>query len=63
MLDLRHIKRICVLGAGTAGWFSALELRRVFDPSIEIVVISAPEIPIVGVGEGGFLILWMPCSV
>lgn len=53
MLNLRNIKRICVLGAGTAGWFAALELKRIFDPSVEIMLISAPEIPIVGVGEGG----------
>lgn len=55
MINLREIKKICILGAGTAGWFTALELRRIFDQSIKITVVSSPEIPIVGVGEGGIL--------
>ncbi|HRM14770.1 MAG TPA: tryptophan 7-halogenase [Acinetobacter parvus] len=55
MLNLRHIKKICVLGAGTAGWFAALELRKSFGSSVQIELISAPEIPIVGVGEGGIV--------
>lgn len=55
MLNLRGINQICVLGAGTAGWFTALELRRVFDESVNITVVSSPEVPIVGVGEGGIL--------
>jgi tryptophan halogenase len=55
MLNLRGMKRVVVVGGGTSGWFAALQLRRVFNSSVEVVVISAPEIPIVGVGEGGVL--------
>lgn len=55
MLNLRNSKRICILGGGTAGWFSALFLRKMFNPTTEIMLISTPEIPIVGVGEGGVL--------
>jgi tryptophan halogenase len=55
MLNLRGMDRVVVVGGGTAGWFAALQLRQVFSPSVEIMVISAPEIPIVGVGEGGVL--------
>lgn len=49
------MQRVCILGGGTAGWFAALYLRQIFSPSVEIMVVSAPEIPIVGVGEGGIL--------
>ncbi|USA55593.1 tryptophan 7-halogenase [Acinetobacter sp. C32I] len=55
MLNLRGLNRIVVVGGGTAGWFAALQLRQVFSSSVEVVVVSAPEIPIVGVGEGGVL--------
>ena len=49
------MNRVVVVGGGTAGWFAALQLRQLFSPSVEVMVISAPEIPIVGVGEGGVL--------
>lgn len=49
------MNRVVVVGGGTAGWFAALQLRQLFSPSVEVMVISAPEIPIVGVGEGGLL--------
>lgn len=55
MLNLRGMNRVVVVGGGTAGWFAALQLRQLFSASVEIMVISAPEIPIVGVGEGGVL--------
>ncbi|MDM1020995.1 MULTISPECIES: tryptophan 7-halogenase [Acinetobacter] len=55
MINLRGMNRVVVVGGGTAGWFAALQLRQLFSPSVEVMVISAPEIPIVGVGEGGVL--------
>lgn len=55
MLNLRGMKRVCIVGGGTAGWFAALRLRQIFSESVEITLISAPEIPIVGVGEGGVI--------
>ncbi|GAB01518.1 tryptophan 7-halogenase [Acinetobacter venetianus] len=55
MLNLRGMNRVVVVGGGTAGWFAALQLRQLFSASVEIMVISAPQIPIVGVGEGGVL--------
>ncbi|WP_211441421.1 tryptophan 7-halogenase [Collimonas humicola] len=54
-LDLSKARRIVVLGAGTAGLFAALEMRRIFGPSADITVIESPNAPIVGVGEGGIL--------
>lgn len=48
------IKRIAIVGGGTAGWLAAnhlgVELAR--DPEIEITLIESSDIPIIGVGEG-----------
>ncbi|MCD1127021.1 tryptophan 7-halogenase [Jinshanibacter sp. LJY008] len=55
MLNLRTPKRIVILGGGTAGWFAALTLRRIFSANVEVRVIESSQIGIVGVGEGGLL--------
>lgn len=55
MLNIRSARRHVVVGGGTAGWFAALTLRRLFDPSIEVRLIESPDIGIVGVGEGGLI--------
>lgn len=55
MLNLSRLKRVVVLGGGTAGWFAAITLRRVFSPQVEVLVIESSKIGIVGVGEGGLL--------
>ncbi|MDR0781318.1 MAG: tryptophan 7-halogenase [Pseudomonadales bacterium] len=55
MLDLTNPKRIAIIGGGTAGWFAALTFRRLFSPAVEVTLIEAPEIPIIGVGEGGLI--------
>ncbi|KFC06233.1 tryptophan halogenase [Trabulsiella guamensis ATCC 49490] len=55
MLSLKGIKRVVVLGGGTAGWYTALSLRKLFSANVEIRVVESTEIGIVGVGEGGLL--------
>jgi tryptophan halogenase len=55
MLNLRDAKRITVIGGGTAGWFSALTLRKICDARVEVRVIESPTIGIIGVGEGGLV--------
>ncbi len=45
--------RIVVLGGGTAGWMAAnLMAKRWTDRNVEITVLEAPDIGIIGVGEG-----------
>lgn len=48
------IKKVAILGGGTAGWLAAnhlgLEVGR--DSEVEITLIESPDIPPIGVGEG-----------
>jgi tryptophan halogenase len=44
------VRRVGVVGGGTAGWFTALALRAQI-PELEITVIETPSVPIIGVGE------------
>ena len=48
------IKRVAIVGGGSAGWLAAnhlgFELR--LDPDVEITLIESEDLPIIGVGEG-----------
>ena len=51
-----RIRKIVIVGGGTAGWLSAIHLSRFWKRGrgagdLEITVVEAPDIPIVGVGE------------
>lgn len=45
-----QVKRIIIVGGGSAGWMSAAMLSQEF-PDKEIALIESPDIPIIGVGE------------
>jgi tryptophan halogenase len=47
---IKNIKKIVVLGGGSAGWMSASTLIKTY-PNIDISVIESPKIPTIGVGE------------
>ena len=47
----RRIKRIAVVGGGTAGWIAASALARKVGPTCTVQLIESPDIPTVGVGE------------
>ncbi len=44
------VRKVGVLGGGTAGWMTALALRAQI-PALEVTVIESSRIPIIGVGE------------
>jgi tryptophan halogenase len=44
------VRKVGILGGGTAGWFTALALRARL-PDVEVTVVESPKIPIIGVGE------------
>lgn len=46
-----RIKKVVVLGGGTAGWMTAAYLSKALQRSVEITVLEAPGIPRIGVGE------------
>ena len=49
---MKTVKSIVILGAGTAGYVTALILKQKFGVNINIKVIHSSKIGIIGVGEG-----------
>lgn len=45
------MKKICVIGGGTAGWITALSAKK-FNPEHQVTLIESEEIGILGAGEG-----------
>ena len=50
-MEKRRIRRVVVLGGGTAGWMTATALAKAFGPQLIVTLIESDEIGIVGVGE------------
>src|SRR5262245_32282983 len=48
--DSPGVRKIGILGGGTAGWLTALALRAQL-PWLDVSVIESSSIPIIGVGE------------
>jgi tryptophan halogenase len=46
-----QIKRIVILGGGTAGWMTASYLGKALQKTADITVLEAPTVPRIGVGE------------
>src|SRR6266567_3458925 len=46
-----QIKKIVILGGGTAGWMTASYLGKALQGTASITVLEAPSIPRIGVGE------------
>ena len=45
------VKRVVILGGGTAGWLAAAMLAKTWGRSLELVLVESEEIGTVGVGE------------
>lgn len=51
MTDDQRIRRIAIVGGGTAGWLAASMLARALPAGPSITVIESPEVGTIGVGE------------
>lgn len=47
----KAIKKVVVLGGGTAGWLSAALIKKVIGPSVDVELVESAQIGTVGVGE------------
>lgn len=48
----KPIKKIIVVGGGTAGWLTAGRIAAHHKGAIEVTLVESPNVPIIGVGEG-----------
>lgn len=46
-----RLKKVVILGGGTAGWMTAAYLGKALQGTVDITVLEAPSIPRIGVGE------------
>jgi tryptophan halogenase len=53
---VRPVKRIVIVGGGTAGWLTAgviaAKHRNRMPGGFSVTVVESPNVPIIGVGEG-----------
>lgn len=52
----RPVRKIVIVGGGTAGWITAAVVAAESlgrgDQAVEVVLVESPDVPIIGVGEG-----------
>ncbi|MFC4587079.1 tryptophan halogenase family protein [Sphaerisporangium corydalis] len=48
------IRKVVIVGGGTAGWMTATYLNRAFGDSVSVTVVESPRISTIGVGEATF---------
>ena len=51
LFKMKQIKKIVIVGGGTAGWSTAHHFLNNTHPDTEIIVVATKEVPIIGVGE------------
>jgi flavin-dependent dehydrogenase len=50
----QKIRRVLIVGGGSAGWMTAAYLTKALEAGIEIVLVESPNISTIGVGEATF---------
>lgn len=48
------IKKVVIVGGGTAGWMTASYLKASFGDRIDVTVVESPRVATIGVGEATF---------
>lgn len=49
--NTHKIKKVVIVGGGTAGWMSAATLSKILRETVDVTLIESDDIPTVGVGE------------
>jgi tryptophan halogenase len=52
------MNNITIVGGGTAGWFTALYMKKLYKDSANIILIESKDIGILGAGEGSVPLLY-----
>jgi len=50
-MEHNKIKKVVIVGGGTAGWIAAASLTKLLGKTLDVCLIESDEIPTVGVGE------------
>ena len=50
-MDDRRVRRVVIVGGGTAGWMAAAAINKIFGERLTVTLVESDEIGIVGVGE------------
>lgn len=50
-MDDRRVRRVVIVGGGTAGWMAAAAINKIFGERVAVTLIESDDIGIVGVGE------------
>ncbi|WP_310385078.1 tryptophan 7-halogenase [Roseateles sp.] len=49
---IEQVKRIVILGGGSAGWLSAALIAAEHKEGLQVTLLESPDVPAIGVGEG-----------